>query len=534
MKAESLIAALALLLAMPSAHAATADMLDGISIPTAANPAGWQRSPQGASFTTDAQGNPAVEITQPTATAKMVSASLDLPLPAVRGTIVEVRVDAKAANVTEPAHTYNGIKAMVHVASPEEDTWDQAATTPGKFPLSYDWTTLRFKTSVPADAIAATLLLGLQESSGAVSFRNLHVAIVRRLPQPPATPATGPVYTGHSAGTLRGVMVRPDIKPDDIATLKKWNVNLVRWELMWSGFPHSPADDADLPAYRAWLDGALKHLDEMLPLLKDAGILVALDLHTAPGGRDGTNSDRLFSSTKWQQAFIDIWEMMAKRYSHNSQIWGYDILNEAQPGNVPDGVADWHELAEATAKRIRTIDTAHAIIVEPDPSGTPNGLKFFAPLDVPDIVYSVHMYRPLSFTHQGVFENVPIGPSYPGTVDGKYWDKAQIERYLQSVADYAKNFHVQIYIGEFSAVRWAKGGAQYLQDVIDVMESHGWDWSYHAFREWQGWSLEIGNEKQTTTPSLTPTDRLLVLQKAFASNKQLKAAPSPVGSGARH
>jgi len=42
-----------------------------------------------------------------------------------------------------------------------------------------------------------------------------------------------------------------------------------------------------------------------------------------------------------------------------------------------------------------------------------------------------------------------------------------------------------MYIGEFSAIRWAPDGSayRYLKDLIDVFEAHGWDWSYHAFRE---------------------------------------------------
>ena len=48
----------------------------------------------------------------------------------------------------------------------------------------------------------------------------------------------------------------------------------------------------------------------------------------------------------------------------------------------------------------------------------------------------------------------------------------------------------KIYCGEFSAVAWAPGADQYLRDCIDMFEEYGWDWSYHAFREWDGWSVE--------------------------------------------
>ena len=45
-------------------------------------------------------------------------------------------------------------------------------------------------------------------------------------------------------------------------------------------------------------------------------------------------------------------------------------------------------------------------------------------------------------------------------------------------------------MGEFSAITWAEGAGRYIADCIAVFEEYGWDWTYHAFREWNGWSVE--------------------------------------------
>ncbi len=37
---------------------------------------------------------------------------------------------------------------------------------------------------------------------------------------------------------------------------------------------------------------------------------------------------------------------------------------------------------------------------------------------------------------------------------------------------------------------WASGAEEYLRDCIGIFEEYGWDWTYHAFREWPGWSVE--------------------------------------------
>ena len=93
-----------------------------------------------------------------------------------------------------------------------------------------------------------------------------------------------------------------------------------------------------------------------------------------------------------------------------------------------------------------------------------------------------------------------IGPSkayrYPGEIDGKRWDKAQLEAALKPVVEFQRKYGVHIYIGEFSAIRWAPDGSacRYLKDLIDIFEAHDWDWSYHAFREWDGWSVEHGSD----------------------------------------
>ena len=147
-----------------------------------------------------------------------------------------------------------------------------------------------------------------------------------------------------------------------------------------------------------------------------------------------------------------------------------------------------------------------------------SSLRYFPPLPVPGVVYSVHLYEPSAFTMQGVTPEEPLGVTYPGKIGGIAWDKAQMQKTLQPVVDYQKRYHVAIYVGEFSAIRWAPGAVNWLRDAIDLFELNGWDWSYHAFREWQGWSVEYGPDKDATAPSATPTDRERLLRSWYAKN----------------
>jgi hypothetical protein len=94
---------------------------------------------------------------------------------------------------------------------------------------------------------------------------------------------------------------------------------------------------------------------------------------------------------------------------------------------------------------------------------------------------------------------------------------------------------VPIYIGEFSAVRWAPApdAARWLLDVINLLEARGWSWSYHAFREWNGWDLEMDNSYWTSNmPAPTPvgyqTDRATVLKTGLKLNQVTASDPSVV------
>ena len=456
-----------------------------------------------------------VERTSPEKPSAMVK--LDLPAASLQGCQIIVEARVKAENVSAPPKPWNGIKVMLHAKSPSGDIWPQGNLPQG----SFDWRPLRYRVLVPTEASEASLLLGLEEVTGKAWFDDVKVSVVKLPRLRPQTPPTGPRYTGHTVPRLRGAMISTTISERDLRDFASWKANHVRWQLTWNGFPSSPADNADLPRYEEWLEGALKHLDSLLPLCRELGISVLIDLHTPPGGRNPANECRIFHEKAFQTAFVALWENMARRYKGEKAVWGYDLVNEPVEGEPSDDILDWHDLALETAKRVRAIDPDHAIIVEAAPWGSAEALANFEPLPLSGIVYSFHMYEPHLFTHQNVYTKVtPL--AYPGEIGGKQWDKEQLRRVMQPVADWQRDYNVSIYVGEFSAIRWAPGdsAANYLRDCIDIFEENGWDWAYHAFREWPGWSVEHIGDKDHTQLAPGPTTRQKLLQTWFAKNQK--------------
>ena len=109
------------------------------------------------------------------------------------------------------------------------------------------------------------------------------------------------------------------------------------------------------------------------------------------------------------------------------------------------------------------------------------------------------------------------------------WDKERLRAALQPAIDFQQDFNVHMYVGEFSAIRWAPNDSafRYLSDLTDLFEEYQWDWSYHAFREWAGWSVEHTTDPKDWKPSPTPTDREKLLRKWFALNQRPQAGTRP-------
>ncbi len=458
---------------------------------------------------------------------KWISLTQKLPIEQLRGTRLRVSGRIKAENVATPPQSYNGVKMMLILDAPSGKQWLQRNAVWGTF----DWKEISFSAAVPEDATEATLLLGIENTTGTVWFDDLSITVIGKKRSKPTEKNSETVYKGHDLPRLRGTMISPGkFGSEDLKTLAgDWKANHVRWQLTWAGFPNGPADTATVEEFNAWIDEQCALLDKLLPELEKYGVRVTLDLHTPPGGRlpqkEGS-AMRLFQDPKLQDAFVAVWEKLARKYKDAKPIWCYDILNEAVEGELPEGkgVLNWRDLALKTSKAIRKIDPVKAIVIEPAPWGDPNALEWFEPFDpkeVPNVVYSVHIYVPHSFTHQGVYDS-PVGLVYPGEIDGKSWDLDQIRKALRVPREFANDYGVAIYIGEFGSIRWAPDNSsyRYLNDCITVFEEEGWDWAYHAFREWDGWSVEHGSDKNDRKPTTEPTDRELLLRSWFEKNKR--------------
>ena len=432
--------------------------------------------------------------------------SLVLPLEQVRGNPIVIDCDISAEKISAKPEPWNGVKLMAHIEYPGGDSWQQANLPIGTFV----WRHVFVRFDIAANASKVTLILGLEKVTGTARFAALSGALAPKFVPAPAAAANQPIFTGRDVPRLRGAMVHPEIKEQDLANFAdNWNGNLIRYQL----FRMDPATpETDFVAYDKWLDEILGKTDLVLQWSKQHHVKVVVDLHSPPGGKFPSTGN-LFSDPKAQEHFLEVWKKIAQRYKGNTTIWGFDLVNEPNDDQVSPECKNWQDLALAAGKVIRGIDPDRTLIVEPAKNGGASGWEHFNPLPLDHVVYSFHVYDPIRFTHQHVFNPKESSVSYPGEIDKAMWDREALVKAVQPAIDFARRYRVHMYVGEFSAIRWAPGAEKYLADATSIFEEQGWDWSYHAYREWQGWSLEVGTDEKDDKPSVDPTARFEVLEK---------------------
>ncbi|HSI87021.1 MAG: glycoside hydrolase family 5 protein [Candidatus Methylacidiphilales bacterium] len=371
--------------------------------------------------------------------------------------------------------------------------------------------------TVPEDATEGAINLGIEKASGTARFSRIQVRVVRAKQDRPTPTA----WRGEAPQTkYRGVMSPQVFRKDDFDAMASWKINLVRWQ-MWQEWN-------DKRTYDDWLAAELDDLALALDAAASHGIKVVIDLHSPPERKAADGTMRMFLEQPLQDQFVRSWEKIARRFKGNKAIYGYDLINEpVQKTPSPPELCDWLALQVKAARAIRAIDSETPVIIETDNWDSPDTFRWLAPVDIPHVIYQAHMYWPHTYTHQGVKTNkdITVVP-YPGTYADRPLDKEALRRYLQPVRDFQLAYQVPIYIGEFSAIRWAPGADRYLDDLISIFEEYGWDWSYHAFREWDGWSVEHAEQPRDRDkhPKATgPTERAKVLQKWFSRNAPKKA-----------
>lgn len=274
-----------------------------------------------------------------------------------------------------------------------------------------------------------------------------------------------------------------------------WHANQLRYMMA----PEWAAAKGGITREQAWTN-MLAALPQELDNAHALGIAVIVDLHQLPtlSPNEPYAGDKEAQTHAWWtddynlEIMIDAWWELSQITAARPEqdIW-LELYNEPLDWVAfPSYPANWPSWAQTLIHEIRTNDMAHPIVIQTGPGTLPWGLATWPGLVDPstnDLIYSIHQYNPISYSHQGVSSNIVVDWSLAATG----WDKNRIRNdELQYAKDYQDTHGVRIHVGEFSAPRWAPNAEKYLLDHFELFEEYGWDWNYHAFDAAKVWDVE--------------------------------------------
>ncbi|MEO6836791.1 MAG: cellulase family glycosylhydrolase [Ginsengibacter sp.] len=261
----------------------------------------------------------------------------------------------------------------------------------------------------------------------------------------------------------------------DIDSMASWGFNSIRLPMHYDLFT-LPVKDEPVAGKNTWLPKGFKMVDDLLEWCKKNKIYLILDLHAAPGGQGNelAISDRnpdqpsLWQSQANQDKTVALWKELAKRYSNETYIGGYDILNETNWGfddpKDRSGIGEkknvqLKNLFIRITKAIREVDKNHIIFLEGN--GFANNYNGMFPLWDKNLVISFHKY-------------------------GNFSTKETVQNFL----DYRDKYNVPIWLGESG-----ENSNTWFTNTIKLMEDNdiGWSW-------WQLKKMGINNPLEIKKP----------------------------------
>ncbi len=304
-----------------------------------------------------------------------------------------------------------------------------------------------------------------------------------------------------SQGSLEISHLDSFIKEDDIKRIKEIGCDHLRLPVDFENI-YDEKNKCDIEI-------GYKYIDLCIEWCKKYGLNVVLDLHKAPGYTfdDFEYSAGFFTNEALLKLFLDIWDSLSKRYAKYSDMMMFEMLNEVTSFSV---INEWNALALRCIKVIRKNAPKVKILYGGVGYSSVKAVKYIpAPYDE-NIVFNVHCYEPMAFSHQGAYwmEDMPLDfrISYP-VEEEKYKELARVMPSMETgnlgdadnalkllkgnffndlfkeAIDCAERYNVALYCGEYGVIDKADidSTLRWFKDINKTFKHYGIGrcvWSY--------------------------------------------------------
>ena len=229
-------------------------------------------------------------------------------------------------------------------------------------------------------------------------------------------------------------------------------------------------------------------LDEFVEAAAEHGIYTILDLHGAYGSQNGQDHSGQIFDTAEEVTFyeneqlisltVKLWGALADHFRTNSNVIGYDILNE--PGEKAGLTEKRHwDCFDRIYDAIRATGDRHIVIFEScwDGANLPQPSEY----GWETCIYSFHHYSGDNISYEQFCES---------------WNSkiAEIESW---------DFGVPLYMGEFTA--YGKE-ARWWDYALSLLNEHGWHWTSWTYKVWGSMAWGVVNVPNDGAYKVNPDD----------------------------
>lgn len=233
------------------------------------------------------------------------------------------------------------------------------------------------------------------------------------------------------------------ITENDFKTAASWGIDHIRVP-----FDYNILENSD----GSFNEEGFAYLTMAVNACKANGLNLILDLHKTAGfsfDYYGESESGFFDSEEYQERFYRLWEEMARRYGSLTPNVAFELLNEVTDECFIDA---WNRIVKVCIGRIRKIAPDILILVGSYHNNSADTVQF---LDEPfdeNVIYNMHCYEPLKFTHQGAYWTDAIIPEERMAFEESITSEEYFEELFSTAIAKAEKYGTGLYCGEYGCI----------------------------------------------------------------------------------